>query len=174
MMALASAALIGASLLLPRSADALESCATSRVDVTSWPIVRSPRVPGLSLRLPRSFARDPDPVPPGATSEVGGARWTDPSRGRLLISREVPAGLAPPGGGPDYTRCEERVGSAAAIIVSYARRGPAAPTAGAPFRVQARLRWADGEEVVVFGDAADPERFEELMAAVRTIRRVGA
>ena len=42
------------------------------------------------------------------------------------------------------------------------------------FRLQARLRWPDGEEILVVGDAADRERFAELLAAVRTIRRTSA
>jgi hypothetical protein len=177
-IAITLAASLAASLVASRPAAAAESCAASRLDVSSWPIVRSPRVPGLSLRLPRNFERDGRQQ--GVASPAPSERWTDPARGRLLISWGAPAGLASPGGGPEHSRCEERVGSAVAVIVSYARRKPsggsaAGPlTAGAPFRLQARLRWPDGEEAVVLGDAADLERFGELLAAVRTIRRVGA
>ena len=173
---MAFAACLAAGLAAPSRAAATDTeCATGRTDISSWPIVRSPRVPGLTLRLPRSFEREPDPGQQGASSSVPSARWTDPSRGRLLISWGAMAAAASPEAGPGYTRCEEKVGSAVAVIVSYARREASAPSAGgSPYRVQARLRWADGEEAVVSGDAADPERFGELLAAVRTIRRVGA
>jgi len=43
-----------------------------------------------------------------------------------------------------------------------------------PFVVRARIRWPDGEELDVRGDAPDRERLAQLLTAVRTIRRSGA
>jgi hypothetical protein len=152
-----------------------EACAPTSADVSSWPIVRSPRVPGLTLRLPRSFERESDPAAasPLAATSATAARWTHAASGQLVISRGAPpAGVrsAPSADGASYKRCEERVGSAVAVIESY-DRGASGESA---FHVQARFRWPDGEEVVVLGDAADRERFSELLAAVRTIRRTAA
>jgi len=42
------------------------------------------------------------------------------------------------------------------------------------FVVHARIRWPDGEELDVRGDAPDRERLAQLLTAVRTIRRAGA
>jgi hypothetical protein len=42
------------------------------------------------------------------------------------------------------------------------------------FVVHARIRWPDGETLDVQADATDRSRLEQLLAAVRTIRRTGA
>lgn len=169
-------AALAASLLAPSAAlaaEARESCAASVADISSWPIVRSPRVPGLTLRLPRSFEREADAAAAaGGSTSVSSARWTDPARGQLVISRgATPSSISAPG----FIRCEERVGSAVAVIESSDRSASGGDGTGAgTFQIQARLRWPDGEEVVVLGHAADRERFSELLAAVRTIRRTSA
>jgi hypothetical protein len=153
---------------------ASDACATSATDISSWPIVRSPRVPGLTLRLPRAFERDADPAAAaGSTTSTASARWTHAANGRLVIARgATPPGMMPPpsAGAPAYSRCEERVGSAVAVIESYDRL----QSGESAFHVRARFRWPDGEELVVFGDASDRVRFSELLAAVRTIRRTSA
>ena len=67
-------------------AEAREVCAPLAADVTSWPIVRSSRVPGLTLRLPRNFVRDTAVAGVGTTSSSTRARWADATRGQLVIS----------------------------------------------------------------------------------------
>jgi hypothetical protein len=180
MLTLVLGATLVASLLAPptspvRGIPLRAACAPATTDISSWPIVRSPKVPGLTLRLPRAFEREQEASPPSSATPSGTtARWSHAAQGQIVISRgAAPAGMMPSSsaGAPAYSRCEEKVGSADAVIESYDR---GAPAGGSTFHVQARFRWPDGEEIVVLGDAADRERFGELLAAVRTIRRTSA
>ena len=105
------------------------------------------------------------------------AWWADAARGRLGLIRAANdstarAELVSSGGRPGYLRCEERLGSAVAVIVHYV--AVARGSENGPFVVRARLRWPDGEELDVHGDAPDRERLAQLLTAVRTIRRAGA
>src|SRR5689334_15528030 len=138
----ASFVLVGVLLGAVSSTTAGQSCA-ARLDVADWALVRSADVPGFTLRLPRAFTHD-------------------------SVER---AELAPAGGRSGYLRCEERVGSAVAVIVHY--DGVQGSQSG-PFVVRARVRWPDGEELDIRGDAPDRERLAQLLTAVRTIRRSGA
>lgn len=153
----------------PSSARANE-CPPAKVDISDWALVRSAKLPGFSLRLPRTFARD-------SASTTGGsapsARWIDPARARLSMSHRsaTAAAAATPlptsTGRAMYTVCEDRVGSAMATIVAYGEGTNA-------FVILARIRWADGEALDVRADATDHAQVELLLAAVRTIRRAGA
>ena len=163
-------ALLGCAVLAlaaPRAARANE-CPASKIDIGDWALVRSAKMPGFTLRLPRTFTRD-------SASTAGGsapsARWIDPARARLTMSHRTATAAATPlpasGGRTMYTTCEDRVGSATATIVAYAEGTNT-------FVVHARIRWPDGETLDVRADATDRSRLEQLLAAVRTIRRVGA
>ena len=161
---LASAVLVLASAASARA----DECPASKVDIGDWPIVRSARVPGFTLRLPRSFARDSSqgsraPGPSAGWSDTAGARFTMTHRG----TDAMPASLPPSDGATPSTSCETRVGAATATIVAYGA-GPSA------YVIHARIRWPDGESVDVRADAADPMHLDLLLAAVRTIRRAGA
>jgi hypothetical protein len=170
-------AFLGALLLATTAPALAQPCTSPRLDVANWALVRSASVPGFTLRLPRAFARDSTMSAGVTLARTPTAWWADASRGRLGLirsggdsaSRSV---LASAGGRSGYLRCEERVGSAVAVIVHY----DTAATGGAngPFVVHARIRWPDGEELDVRGDAPDRERLAQLLTAVRTIRRVGA
>lgn len=143
-----------------------DGCPASSVDVADWPIVRSARMPGFTLRLPRTFTRDSAAT---AGDSTPSARWGD-ARARLMLSRQAGAAatsVPSAEGRPDYARCDDRVGSAMATIVSYGEG------AGA-YIIHARIRWPDGEAIDVRADAADREHLDLLLAAVRTIRRAGA
>ena len=166
--------LVGALLVATASPADGQTCAAARLDVADWALVRSANVPGFTLRLPRAFARD-SAAPSGVTlTKSPTAWWTDASRGRLGLIRSAHdsssrAALASAGGRSGYLRCEERVGSAVAVIVHY--EAVAQGSADGPFVVHARIRWPDGEELDVRGDAPDRERLAQLLTAVRTIRR---
>jgi hypothetical protein len=172
-----SLALIGTLLLATTSPALAQSCAAPHLDVATWALVRSANVPGFTLRLPRAFARDSAASAGVAATKTPTAWWTDASRGRLGLvrvagdsaSRSV---LTSAGGRSGYLRCEERVGSAVAVIVHYDTT--ATGSADGPFVVHARIRWPDGEELDVRGDAPDRDRLAQLLTAVRTIRRAGA
>jgi hypothetical protein len=172
-----SVTLVGALLLTTTSSALGQSCASPRLDVATWALVRSANVPGFTLRLPRAFARD-SAAPVGvALTKLPMAWWTDASRGRVGLmrsARDSTSGsvLASASGRSGYLRCEERVGSAVAIIVHYDTT--ATGSTEGPFVVHARIRWPDGEELDVRGDAPDRERLAQLLTAVRTIRRAGA
>ena len=141
-----------------------DGCPATTMDVADWPVVRSPRLPGFTLRLPRTFARD---------AAASAAHWTAASRARLTIAQRAPGATAPavpsPDGRAGYARCEARVGAATATIVSFAENASASA-----FVVDARIHWPDGEELHLRADAADREHLAQLLAAVRTIRRAGA
>jgi hypothetical protein len=144
-----------------------DGCPASTVDIADWPIVRSVRVPGFTLRLPRSFT--PDSVG-SARGPTASARWTDAARGRFAMSHPAANATAAPLpalDGTTSTRCETTVGAARATIVTY----PDGPNA---YVVLAHVRWPDGEAVEVHADAASRAHVELLIAAVRTIRRAGA
>ena len=149
------------------STAAADPCVAPRVDIADWPIVRSSRVPGFTLRLPRSFVRDSV-----ATGPQHVARWSDATRARLEIAHLAdasPPALPSPDGRTAYVRCEDRVGSATAVIVSYDEG-----TAGNAHVVHARIQWPDGESLDVRADAADRAQLDQLLAAVRSVRRAGA
>ena len=155
------------ALAVPSSARANE-CPASKVDIADWALVRSAKMPGFSLRLPRTFTRDTASTTGGSAPS---ARWTDPARARLTMAHRAATAAATPlpasGGRTMYTTCEDRVGTATATIVAYAEGTNT-------FVVHARIRWPDGETLDVRADATDRSRLEQLLAAVRTIRRTGA
>jgi hypothetical protein len=170
-----SLALAGGLLAAPASAAAGQGCAT-RLDVADWALVRSADVPGFTLRLPRAFTRDSTAAARATRLQSPTAWWADPTRDRVGLIRSAHdttarAELASAGGRPGYLRCEERVGSAVAVIVHY---DVAQGRRNGPYVVHARIRWPDGEELDVHGDAPDRERLAQLLTAVRTIRRSGA
>lgn len=166
-----------AAVLLVASASAVtaQSCA-ARLDVADWALVRSADVPGFTLRLPRAFTRDSTAAASAALAKPRTAWWADATRGRLGLIRSAHDSSARPElvsavGRSGYLRCEERVGSAVAVIVHY---DVAQGSQNGPFVVRARIRWPDGEELDIRGDAPDRERLAQLLTAVRTIRRSGA
>jgi hypothetical protein len=161
--ALLGGVVLAFALVSPARAD---GCPASSVDVADWPIVRSARVPGFTLRLPRSFTRDSTATFGDSTSS---ARWSDAARGRLTLSRRSGAAATVPSaeGRTEYARCDDRVGLATATIVSYA-------DGSSGYVVRARITWADGESVDLYASATDREHLAQLLAAVRTIRRAGA
>ncbi|HEU4722978.1 MAG TPA: hypothetical protein VFS59_16575 [Gemmatimonadaceae bacterium] len=156
------------ALAVPASSRA-DGCTAARVDVTGWPIVRSASLPGFTLRLPRAYVRDAVGAP---RDSAPSARWSAAARARFTMShRAAGAGasaLPASDGRVAYTRCEERVGVATAVILSSGGTSPGT------YVVLARIRWPDGEELDVRADAADREHLDQLLAAVRTIRRAGA
>ena len=139
--------------------------------------MRSADLPGFTLRLPRAFTRESAGAANIALTRSRTAWWADATRGRLGLIRaphdsSARAELASAGSRSGYLRCEERVGSAVAVIVHY--DAVAQGSRNGPFVVRAHIRWPDGEELDVRGDAPDRERLAQLLTAVRTIRRAGA
>jgi hypothetical protein len=154
--------------LAPSSSARASECPAPKVDIANWAIVRSARVPGFTLRLPRTFTRDSTPI---GVDSAPSARWIDAARGRFIMSHSTAAATAMPlpasEGRATYTRCEDRVGTAVATIVAYGEGTNA-------FVVHAHIRWPDGEALDVRADATDRAHLDQLLAAVRTIRRAGA
>ena len=162
---IARALLAGVVLTLADPSNArADACPAATIDVADWALVRSPRLPGFTLRLPRTFTRD---------AAASAAHWTAASRAKVTIAQRAPGASSPAVPSADgrvgYARCETRVGAATATIVSYAD-GPSASA----FVMDARIQWPDGEELHLRADAADREHLSQLMTAVRTIRRAGA
>ena len=167
---------LASGLLAAASPAGGQSCAAAHLDVADWALVRSADVPGFTLRLPRAFTRDSAAATSAAPTKARTVWWADATRGRLGLIRvphdaPVRAELTSAGGRSGYLRCEEQVGSAVAVIVNY---DVAQGSQNGPFVVHARIRWPDGEELDIRGDAPDRERLAQLLTAVRTIRRSGA
>ncbi len=151
------------------------TCVPPRADTRQWPEARSPRLPGLTLRVPPGFRRDP-----GEDTYRGppphGSRWTGPGGSQLVVSRvrADSVGLRPlPGsaGRPEYSRCEERIGDAKAVIVSYNHLDEVGDMAYlGPFQVYAQLRPRTGAVIELYGSTSDRTRFDQLLASVRTVR----
>jgi hypothetical protein len=172
-----SFALVGLLIAAVSSSAAGQSCAAARLDVADWALVRSANMPGFTLRLPRAFTRDSTAAASAALAKSPTAWWADATRGRLGLihsahDTSARVELASAGGRSGYLRCEERVGSAVAVIVHY--DAGAKGSQNGPFVVRASIRWPDGEELDIRGDAPDRERLAQLLTAVRTIRRSGA
>jgi len=171
--------LAGALLVATASPSEAQTCTSARLDVANWALVRSANVPGFTLRLPRAFARDSAASAGLTLARSPTAWWADASRGRLGLIRAAHdsssrVAIASAVGHSGYLRCEERVGSAVAVIVHYDSAAAGKGSADGPFIVHARIRWPDGEELEIRGDAPDRERLAQPLTAVRTIRRTGA
>jgi hypothetical protein len=167
-------ALLAATIVATSVTNAQGVCTPPRAAVDSWSLTRAT---GLTLRVPPGFRRG---ASAGGAAASLTAHWADSARSQLTIRRVAPTegALAPlpsAEGRVEYRRCEERAGSATAVIVSFQRppEPPGAPQA-TPFHVHARFHWPDGEIVEATGWALDRARFEELLAAVRTVRRSAA
>lgn len=166
---IARALIVSAGLALASSSTSrANQCPAPKVDIADWALVRSAKMPGFTLRLPRTFTRDTaktmvEPAP--------SARWSNAARARLMMSHRAATAAAAPlpasGGRTSYTICEDRIGAATATIVAYGEGTNA-------FVIHARIRWPDGETLDVRADATDRAYLEQLLAAVRTIRRAGA
>ena len=111
-----------------------------------------------TLRRPRSRRRR---VPAGAMPRAHASRC------RIAPPPPWAAPLPASGGRTNYTICEDRIGAATATIVAFGEGTNA-------FVIHARIRWPDGESLDVRADATDRAYLEQLLAAVRTIRRAGA
>ena len=159
---------MSAGLVLAAASARADGCPASTVDIGNWALVRSARVPGFTFRLPRTFTRDSASQSDGSAPT---AHWSDAARARFTLSHRTgsvpPAPLPGSEGRASYTRCDDRVGTATATIVAY---GDGTDS----FVVHANIRWPDGEALDVHANAADRAHLEQLLAAVRTIRRAGA
>lgn len=156
----------GLALGAPPSMRAIE-CPAPKVDIADWALVRSAKMPGFTLRLPRTFTRD---TTSSTVEPAPSARWSNAARARLTMSHRSATAATPlpaSTGRAIYARCEDRIGAATATIAAY---GEGMTT----FVILARIRWPDGETLEVRADATDRAHLDQLLAAVRTIRRAGA
>jgi hypothetical protein len=154
-------------------------CRRRIAPVQAWVVSRSPRLPGLTLRLPIQFIRDSaedsyDASHPGAAN---GSRWAHANGSQLSIMR-VNAGEpefllpTPSDTLPEYKRCVERVDRWGMVLVSYNRLTEVGDLAFiGPFLIFANLGTANGSRLQVTGSATSRESYEQLQVAVRTLRR---
>ena len=155
-----------------------DRCLRPDVRVRTWAVARSPRLPDLHLRVPPGFIRDPgedaypDPQPTGS-------RWADSVNAQLVVRWVKTDGdhlllgpLPTSAGRPEYSKCVERIDSANAEIVSYNRVDQVGEGYAGPYQIHARLRWPHGTTVEVYGMTSDRRRYLEMLATVRTIRRI--
>ena len=155
-----------------------DRCLRPDVRVRTWTLARSPRLPDFRLRVPPGFIRDrgedtyPDPQPTGS-------RWADTVNAQLVVhwvktdKDHLLLGALPASTGrPEYSKCVENIDSAIVEIVSYNRVDQVGEGYAGPYQIHARLRWPDGTLVECYGMTSDHRRYLEILAAVRTLRRI--
>jgi hypothetical protein len=119
------------------------------------------------------------------------AAWNDFDSGdqsaQFAVGVDDSVTLAFPGNAePDESICLETIGGAQATVLAYSR-GAARPTPGSlrlkgaagdsadrlgPYLVNATIRFSDGLGLLIFGTASTLEQQNQMLAAIRTIRRV--
>ena len=74
---------------------------------------------------------------------------------------------------PEESECRERIGGAQAIIFSFNQAVEVGDMAYVgPYIIMAQLRFPDGLSLDVFADSEKREQQDEMLAAIRTIRRI--
>lgn len=152
-------------------------CHRPPVRVDSWATAQSPRLPGLTLRLPPQFTGDSgesayDAAHPGAAN---GSRWAHPDGSHISVvrvSERDPAITLPAASDTlaEYSRCVERRDGGRLIVVSYNRLTEVGDLAFlGPFMIFADLQGADGIRIQAFGSATTRQSFEQLLGTVRTV-----
>lgn len=147
---------------------------------TEWSLPRS----SVALRMPPWFKRDAaeahvDSVHAAAgdtalTSSLLTTNQLGVPRAQLSI-RVVDAVTLAYGGDkvPEESECREEIGGAQAIIFSFNRSVEVGDMAYVgPYIILAQLRFPDGLSLDVFADSEKREQQDEMLAAIRTIRRI--
>ncbi len=74
---------------------------------------------------------------------------------------------------PEENECREKIGEAQAIVFSFNQSVEVGDMASVgPYIILAQLRFPDGLSLDVFADSEKREQQEEMLAAIRTIRRI--
>jgi len=74
---------------------------------------------------------------------------------------------------PEESECREQIGQAQAIVFSFNQSVEVGDMAYVgPYIIMAQLRFPDGLSLDLFADAAKREQQDEMLAAIRTIRRI--
>ena len=147
------------------------------MDTSKWRMAHSPRLPLMQLLLPVAFSRDPGEDTYAYKPTPRGSRWSASDKSQISVSiadssqylfthlPEADSTL------PEFGRCEEMVGKARAVIVSYNKLEEVGDLAYiGPFQIFAELRTPEGGVIQVETSATTRHRHEELLRAVRTIR----
>lgn len=147
---------------------------------TEWSLPRS----SVAVRMPQWFKRDAaearvDSVRAAAgdtalTSTLLETNQRGVPRAQLNINI-VDAVTLNYGGDkmPEESECREKIGEAQAIVFSFNQSVEVGDMASVgPYIILAQLRFPDGLSLDVFADSEKREQQEEMLAAIRTIRRI--
>jgi len=145
---------------------------------TNWPATRSPRLPGVTLRLPAEFTRDTSGESSLRRPAPRGSRWTGPGNAQVSVflvdsgggrfATELPGRAA---GRAEFSRCEERVGDGRLTVASYNQREAVGDMAFiGPYQVFAIYHSPEQMAVHLYASTESRQVFAQLLAAVRTLR----
>jgi 5-hydroxyisourate hydrolase-like protein (transthyretin family) len=158
-------------------------CRRPTIVTASWYESRLSRVP-IALRMPRWFKResaeahvDSLRLTTGDTALTGTSLTTNKlgvPRAALDINVVDAVTLAYAGDKmPEESECHEQIGGAQAVVFSFNQSVAVGDMAYVgPYIILAQLRFPDGLSLDVFGDAEKREQQDDMLTAIRTIRRI--
>jgi len=168
---------LAAAILIALTPEANAQCLLPKEQVAGWPVAKSPRLPGVELRLPPALRRDTAEDAYALESAPRGSLWADTHRTqvsvfltdsvqRLFVT--LPARIA---GRAEFSRCESVVGTGRLTVVAYNKREWVGDMAFiGPFQVFAEYRAQSGARIQFSGSSESRARFEQLKMAAYTIR----
>jgi hypothetical protein len=134
--------------------------------------------------MPAWFKRDPVEARIDSVRRAGGdtaltsslLATNQPGVPRAQLSISVVDAVTLAYGGaevPEESECREQIGKAEAIVFSFNQSVEVGDMAYVgPYIIVAQIRFPDGFSLEVFADAEKREQQEEMLAAIRTIRRI--
>lgn len=158
-------------------------CRRPTITMTDWSESRLSRVP-IALRMPPWFRRDlAEAHVDSLRSAAGDTALTLTSlatngigvpRAQLVITVVDSVTLAFGGDRrPEESECHEEIDGAQAIVFSFNQSIEVGDMAYVgPYIISAQLRFRDGLSLEVFAGADKREQQDEMLAAIRTIRRI--
>ena len=147
---------------------------------TEWNLPRS----SIALRMPPWFKRDPaeahvDSVRAAAgdtslTSTLLATNQLGVPRAQLTINIVDTVTLTYSGDKvPEESECREQIGKGQAIVFSFNESVEVGDMAYlGPYIILAQMRFPDGLSLELFADTEKREQQDEILAAIRTIRRI--
>jgi hypothetical protein len=158
-------------------------CRRSTITTSTWTEWSLPRS-SVALRMPAWFKRDPVEARIDSVRRAGGdtaltsslLATNQPGVPRAQLSISVVDAVTLAYGGaevPEESECREQIGKAEAIVFSFNQSVEVGDMAYVgPYIIVAQIRFPDGFSLEVFADAEKREQQEEMLAAIRTIRRI--
>lgn len=169
--------LVAAFMFCGLAVEARAQCVPPTHSTAGWVVARSPRLPGVRLRLPSTLRRDVAEDTVRLYPQPHGSRWVDSSRTQISVfqvdssARLFTALPTATGGRTEFSRCESIIAGGRLTVVAYNKREDVGDLAFVgPFQVFAEYRAGSGVLIQVAGSSQSREGFEQLRAAAYTLR----